>query len=58
MEGFTFLATLTGARLLVDGGWRITLDLDQSQMASLIELAKHKDNVLQCALVPVPQEAY
>lgn len=51
--GITFNAIFAKATTLVDGGWRISLDLEYFEGPKVSELAKLSNQVLQVAIVPI-----
>lgn len=46
-----FKAVLSGARTTVDGGWRVTLDVAQTDSQAIMELSKLRDMNLMVAVV-------
>lgn len=57
-QAITFLATFNKATTLVDGGWRISLDLAEHESDKITQLAKAKDQVLQVAIIPQENESF
>lgn len=51
--GITFLGTFYKASTLIDGGWRISFDVDAQQAAKVVQLSAIKDSLLQFAIIPV-----
>lgn len=51
--GITFLGTFFKASTLIDGGWRVSFDVDSQQAAKVVQLSVIKDSLLQFAIVPV-----
>ena len=49
-EPITFHATVNKVQTVVDGGWRVTLDVPESESASILELAKLREQVLGVAI--------
>jgi len=54
--GITFLGTFFKASTLIDGGWRISFDVDSNQANKIVQLSTIKDSLLQFAIVPVATE--
>lgn len=54
MDGITFQAIFSGARTTLDGGWKITLDVDQSQTKEMLQLIQMRDQLLQIGAIIVP----
>jgi len=50
---FAFQAILNRLTTTVDGGWKITFEIDNSETNTITELAKYKDAMLQLAIVPI-----
>lgn len=51
--GITFLGTFYKASTLVEGGWRLSVDVDSQQASKIIQLSAIKDSLLQFAIIPV-----
>lgn len=51
-DPITFVATFNKATTTVDGGWRIYLDLLDTDGDKVSEIAKNKDHTFQVAMVP------
>lgn len=52
-QGITFKAIFNRATTTVDGGWRISFDVPESEAGSLLELAVLRGCVFQVAVVPI-----
>ena len=52
----TFVANFHKITTLVDGGWRISLDVSQTESDAILTLSKHRDTNLQCALIVVDEK--
>ncbi len=52
-QGITFQAVFNKATTTVDGGWRISFDVPESEAANLLELAGLRGCVFQVACVPI-----
>lgn len=57
-EGITFNATFAKATTLIDGGWRISLDLPDFEAQKVTALAQLSDRALQVAIVPLPKDEF
>lgn len=55
--GITFLGTFFKASTLIDGGWRISFDIDSEQAAKVVQLSTLKDSLLQFAIIPIEARA-
>lgn len=53
----TLKAIFNKAQTLVDGGWRISFDVDASQTNEVMMLARLREAVIQAAFVPIPADA-
>ena len=53
--GITFQAILYRATTMTCGGWRITLDIAESDTENVTALSKMRNQVLQVAVLPVPE---
>lgn len=51
--GITFNATFSKATTLVDGGWRLSLDLSENDGDKITELAMLSRDLLQVAIIPI-----
>lgn len=51
--GIAFKAILMKAQTMVDGGWRITLDVSQDEAAQILQLVQFRGQILQIAAVPL-----
>jgi hypothetical protein len=51
MAGITFQAILNAIRTTVDGGWRVSFDIPQSEAEAIMQLAGKRDENLQVAVV-------
>lgn len=52
MSAITLSAILQNVRMTVDGGWRITFDVSQSEVAKVMSLSALRDMELGIAIVP------
>lgn len=50
MQSLSLRAVLTKITSTADGGWRVTFDLDQSEMNAIQELILLKDSYLELEL--------
>ena len=55
-EAITFECILNCAKTTVDGGWRISFDVDAKQADAILRLSKLRDCVLAVAIVPQPSD--
>jgi hypothetical protein len=55
--GITFQAHFARASTTVDGGWRVSFDVDQDAAPMLAELAKLRQVRFQLALVPIAKDS-
>jgi hypothetical protein len=58
MNAITFRAIFNKITTTVDGGWRLSIDVDNSEKDKLNELANYRDNLLAVAIVPQSEEDY
>lgn len=56
MDQITFTAIFYKAITTIDGGIRISLDLDKSQAQSMLDLIRLQGRSLECAIVAHPEE--
>ena len=54
---FTLQAIFSKAITTVDGGWRISFDVDASESVTIAQLSQFRDTLLQLAIIPVPSGA-
>lgn len=54
--GIAFQATFSKATTLVDGGWRVSFDVNPDDAAKLAILSQWRDQLLQLAVVPLPAD--
>ena len=54
--GITFSATFSKASTLVDGGWRVSFDVNPDDAAKLAALSQFRDRLLQLAVIPFPED--
>lgn len=54
-KSVTFTAIFSKATTLVDGSWRISLDLGEHDGEAVAALARLKDCALQIAVVPIEE---
>lgn len=52
-DSITLTAIFSKATTTVDGGWRITFDVDQSEAQSILKLSVLRDQLFQMALIPI-----
>lgn len=52
-EGITFQAIFQKLTTLVDGGYRITLDVSQNEAKNLFTLSQLRTSLLQVAVLPI-----
>lgn len=52
-DGITFTAFINKITTTIDGGWRMTLDLDANAGPIISELSQCRDDLLQVAMIPV-----
>ena len=55
--GITFLGTFFKASTLIDGGWRVSFDLDAKQATEIAKVSALHGSLLQFAIVPVKPES-
>lgn len=51
-QSITFVAIFAKATTLVDGGWRITFDLNEDAGDIAAELNRHRGHALTIAVIP------
>jgi hypothetical protein len=51
-EGITFTATLNKAWTSIDGGWKVTFDIPESDSLSVLQLSQLRNTVLAVGIVP------
>lgn len=51
MSGITFQGNLNRITTTIDGGWRVSFDVPQSESESIMQLADKRDENLQIAVV-------
>jgi len=51
--GITFQAVFVKAGTLPDGGWRLTLDVDESEAQAILSLSQMTQTVFQVAVIPI-----
>ena len=51
MKGVTFQAILNKITTTVDGGWRVTFDVSDSDSNAMLDLAKMRETTLQLGIV-------
>ena len=51
--GLSFTAIFNSARTTVDGGWRITFDLSNTDSDKISEIAALQHQLLQIAIIPI-----
>ena len=51
-HAITLLASLSKITSTVDGGWKITFDVPQTELAKIMQLSSLRDMVLALAIVP------
>lgn len=54
-QGITFQAVFYKATTTVDGGWRVSFDVPETEAAQLLELAGLRGCVFQVACVPIDE---
>lgn len=52
----TLTGTLYKAQTMVDGGWRLYIDVPESDSESVLKITKIKDENLGIAIVPIKNE--
>jgi len=55
IEGIEFKAILNKVQSTTDGGWRITLDVSDDEAEKVLEMNKHRRDILQVAVIPIPR---
>lgn len=50
---FSFIAYIQRITTTVDGGWRLTLDLDSTAGSILTDLNQFRDGTFQVAMIPI-----
>ena len=58
MKGITFTSTINRITTLVDGGWRISFDVPDSESGQVIALAQLRKTLIQVGLVAVKDLSY
>lgn len=58
MSQFTFSATFFKATTTIDGGWRITFDVNPSEADQIHQLANCKDKELQLGIVVINPDKF
>jgi hypothetical protein len=53
MKGISFGAVLVRIATTIDGGWRLTLDVSQSDAEEMLKLAKLRNQSFQIGVVPL-----
>ena len=53
--GISFQAVFTKATTLVDGSWRISFDVNPSQVPEIIKISQLLGYSLQVAVIPLPR---
>lgn len=56
-KAVTFLGSFFKASTLIDGGWRVSFDVDAQQAAKVVQLSVLKDKLLQFAIIPIDENA-
>jgi hypothetical protein len=56
MSGITFLATLFKAQTEPAGGWKIILDVPESDAKAILQLAALRDTPLSVGIVPYDEK--
>lgn len=56
LKSVTFNAIFSKASTLVDGGWRISLDINTIDAEAVMKLAEMKDKLLQIAVIVIEIE--
>lgn len=51
MKGISFNGQLFKITTTVDGGWRITIDVPQSELEAIMELSKCRDEAITVGIV-------
>jgi hypothetical protein len=57
MGEITFEALFKRTSTTVDGGWSLTLTVNQSEAQALMDLMKFRDNRLQVAIIPINENS-
>lgn len=52
MDGISFPVIISQIRTTVDGGWKITFDVDASCAKEVLQLANYRQEIIQAAFVP------
>ena len=56
MTGITFSATVNKIATTIDGGWRITIDVSNSETDQVMALSEVRNKVLQIGIVEVADD--
>ena len=57
-QGITFEAIFSAARTTVDGGWKITLDVNADDSKAMLQLAQMRDTLFQVAMIPIEERGF
>lgn len=49
--GISFEASLSRITTTIDGGWKVTFDVPQSDAESMLALSEYRDKILQIGIV-------
>jgi len=51
-DHIAFNATLSKISTSIDGGWKVTLDVSQTDAEEIMKLSEHRDQLLTVAVLP------
>lgn len=53
IKGITLTAIFSKATTTIDGGWNLTLSVDQGEAQKIMQLTELRQSLLQVAFVPI-----
>jgi hypothetical protein len=57
-DSICFKALFSKASTLVDGSWRVSFDVNITEISEIVKLAKLLGDNLQIAVIPIPKDKY